>query len=167
MGSYPLTFMPSETAAFATLTPMAPRPTTPSVFPAISPPTKFFLPFSTVGSTASQQPARFLAQVMPPSTSRPHSSRAQMTSSLTALALAPGVLKTTTPSLAHSSRGMLLTPAPARAMATSSGFLSYACMSAERTMMASGDCTCSPTSYSSFGSKSVAAFAMLFSSLTL
>ena len=58
-----------------------------------------------------------------------------MTSSLTALALAPGVLKTTTPSLAHSSRGMLLTPAPARAMATSSGFLSICAARQQRLRM--------------------------------
>ena len=40
------------------------------------------------------------------------------TSSATALALAPGVLKTTMPCSLHRSRGMLLTPAPARAVAS-------------------------------------------------
>ena len=40
-----------------------------------------------------------------------------MTSSLTALELAPGELNTTTPFLAYSSMGMLFTPAPQRAMA--------------------------------------------------
>ena len=41
----------------------------------------------------------------------------QSTISFTALALAPGELKTTTPRRAYSSMGMLLTPAPQRAMA--------------------------------------------------
>ena len=46
--------------------------------------------------------------------SREPMSMAQNTSSFTALALAPGVENTTTPSLEQRSMGMLLTPAPAR-----------------------------------------------------
>ena len=42
---------------------------------------------------------------------------AAMTSSFTALALAPGVLNTTIPFSEQRSMGMLLVPAPARAMA--------------------------------------------------
>ena len=41
-----------------------------------------------------------------------------ITSSFTALALAPGVLNTTMPSLLYGASGTLLTPAPARAAAS-------------------------------------------------
>jgi stage IV sporulation protein A len=44
-------------------------------------------------------------------------SKEAITSSATALALAPGVLKTTTPCFAYSSKGILFTPAPALATA--------------------------------------------------
>ena len=57
----------------------------------------------------------------------------QSTSSLTELALAPGVLNTTMPSSAQRSSGMLLTPAPARAMARSPAGKVISFMSAERT----------------------------------
>ena len=60
-------------------------------------------------------------------------SSAAMTSSLTLLALAPGVFITTTPFWEHLSTGMLLTPAPARAMALSDSGNSISCMSALRT----------------------------------
>ncbi len=46
---------------------------------------------------------------------------AAIASSLTAMAFAPGVLKTTIPASAQRSRGILLTPAPARAIAYSDG----------------------------------------------
>ena len=50
---------------------------------------------------------------------------AATTSSFTAFALAPGVLKTGIPRSLHRARGMLLTPAPARAIAvTESGISS-------------------------------------------
>ena len=58
--------------------------------------------------------------------------------SLTALALAPGVLKTTTPAWEHLSTGMLLVPAPALAMALRLGGSSISWREAERTMMPSG-----------------------------
>ena len=61
-----------------------------------------------------------------------------ITISLTALALAPGVLKTTIPRWVQASRGMLLTPAPARAMALTVAGSSISSILAERTMMASG-----------------------------
>ena len=50
-------------------------------------------------------------------TLREESIKAAKTSSFTALELAPGVLKTTTPLSVHKSMGMLLTPAPAREIA--------------------------------------------------
>ena len=54
---------------------------------------------------------------MPSTTFREDSSMPSTTSSLTPLALAPGVLKTTMPFSEHLSMGILLTPAPALAMA--------------------------------------------------
>ena len=61
----------------------------------------------------------------------------QMTISLTALALAPGELNTTTPWRAYSSTGMLLTPAPQRAMARMPAGRVTPCRSVERMRMAS------------------------------
>ena len=71
--------------------------------------------------------------------------RPASTSSLTALAFAPGALNTGMPRAESSSTGMLLTPAPARAMARTSGAIALACMSAERTRIACGALTCAPT----------------------
>lgn len=62
---------------------------------------------------------------------------AAMTSSFTALALAPGVLKTTIPLSEQRSMGILLVPAPARAMARRESGNWYSCMGAERTRMPS------------------------------
>ncbi|MNC94208.1 hypothetical protein D3C83_110070 [compost metagenome] len=61
-----------------------------------------------------------------------------ITSSLTALAFAPGALNTGTPRLLIFSTGILLTPAPARPMVLTLGPISIECMSWERTRMASG-----------------------------
>ena len=55
---------------------------------------------------------------MPGKMPRVAKSMPAITNSLTALALAPGVLNTTTPSLLYSAMGTLLTPAPARAAAS-------------------------------------------------
>ena len=55
------------------------------------------------------------------------------TSSLTALALAPGALKTGMPRWLSFATGMLLVPAPARATASTLAGISIACTSAERT----------------------------------
>jgi hypothetical protein len=60
------------------------------------------------------------------------------TSSFTALAFAPGALNTGTPRRLMTSTGMLFTPAPARPMALTLAGISALCMSAERTMTASG-----------------------------
>ena len=103
----------------ATNAPMAPRPTTPRVLRYSSGPTKADLPFSTTSATSTPEAAWAFTHSAPPSTSREASSRAQITSSFTALALAPGVLNTTMPASEHLSTGMLFTPAPARAMAHS------------------------------------------------
>lgn len=64
-------------------------------------------------------------------------SRSPTTSSFTALELAPGVLKTTTPCSAKRSWGMLFTPAPARATQRMESGTSMSWMSVERMRMAS------------------------------
>jgi hypothetical protein len=69
---------------------------------------------------------------------RAASSMPAMTSSLTALALAPGALNTAIPRALILRTGMLLTPAPARPMALTDSGRSMSCIFAERTRMASG-----------------------------
>ena len=128
--------MPRPLAALATSTPMAPRPMTPSTLPEISVPAKAFLPFSTSLAIVSV-PLIVCTHSMPPTMSRAASSMPHRTSSLTPLALAPGVLKTTMPCSAHLSRGMLLTPAPALAMASSPAGSCSSFIEAERTSTAS------------------------------
>ena len=71
---------------------------------------------------------------------------AASTSSLTALAFAPGALNTGTPRSLIALTGMLLVPAPARAIATTLAGIVSACMSADRTSIASGAFTSLPTS---------------------
>ena len=109
--------MPRDNAMLATNDPMAPRPMTPSVFLYSSGPMKAALPFSTTVVTSTPEATCCRTHWMPPSTSREPISMAHSTSSFTALALAPGVLNTTMPASEQRSRGMLLTPAPAREMA--------------------------------------------------
>ena len=72
-------------------------------------------------------------------------SSAASTSSLTALALAPGALNTGTPRFDISPTGMLLVPAPARPIALTLAGISMVRMSNERTRMASGCSTALPT----------------------
>ena len=67
------------------------------------------------------------------------------TSSLTALALAPGALNTGTPRALIASTGMLLVPAPARPIARTLAGIAIACRSAERTRIATGSATSLPT----------------------
>src|SRR6185369_1989495 len=69
------------------------------------------------------------------------------TSSFTALAFAPGALNTGTPRAFIALIGMLLVPAPARAIAFTLRGMSRECMSAERTRIASGSATSLPTVY--------------------
>mmetsp|Transcript_22884 Transcript_22884/g.58354 ORF Transcript_22884/g.58354 Transcript_22884/m.58354 type:complete len:204 (-) Transcript_22884:139-750(-) len=71
---------------------------------------------------------------------RDASSMAQMTSSLTALALAPGVLNTGTPSSVIFCTGMLFTPAPQRTMQRTVCGTSSTLSWWLRSMMAMGDC---------------------------
>jgi hypothetical protein len=61
------------------------------------------------------------------------------------LALAPGALNTGTPRALIAGTGMLLVPAPARAMALTLSGMAIACMSAERTSTASGAAMSLPT----------------------
>ena len=126
--------MPRETAALATRAPIAPRPMTPSVLPRSSGPTNCFLPFSTSLASVSL-PFSFCAQAMASGRLRLPATSAPMTSSATALALAPGVLKTTMPAAVHLSMGILLVPAPARAMASRLSGRGTSCRSALRTRM--------------------------------
>ena len=143
-GSKPITSMPTATATFATRIPIAPKPTTPRVLPVISGPTNWLLPFSTFLPISSPLPLRVFAHSMPSTTFLEASSRPVRTSSLTALALAPGVLKTQMPCSVHLSLGILLVPAPALAIASRLSPNSMSCMAAERTRIASGSCTSLP-----------------------
>ena len=114
-------------AALATSWPIAPRPITPSFFPDISLPANAFLAFSAdLAISASSLLA--LTHSIPPTISLEEISIAAITCSLTALALAPGVLNTTTPASAHLSRGILLTPAPALAIASNPAGSSISCI---------------------------------------
>ena len=121
-GSKPLTFMPKPIAISATSEPMAPRPITPRVLPAISLPAKRFFScsISLESSAWSLKWACDSAKAIPRMMPREASNKPQSTSSFTALALAPGVLKTTTPRSVQSVTGTLLVPAPARAIARAS-----------------------------------------------
>ncbi len=67
------------------------------------------------------------------------------TSSFTALAFAPGALKTGTPRALIAATGMLLVPAPARPMARTLVGMDMPCRSAERTRIAAGSATSLPT----------------------
>ena len=88
-----------------------------------------------------------LTYAMPGNMPRVASSMPAMTSSLTALALAPGVLNTTMPRLLYSAIGTLLTPAPARAAATSDLGISTSASFWLRSKKASGWPMSLPTSY--------------------
>ena len=78
-----------------------------------------------------------LAQVIPSYRLRLERNREAITSSFTPLALAPGVLNTTIPFSAHASTGMLLTPAPARAITFTLSGSSMSCIFALLTRIAS------------------------------
>ena len=130
--------MPRWCAAFATSTPIAPRPITASFLPLISQPAKLLLPFSTVFPTSSPLPLSVCAHCIPPTISLDASRSPASVSSLTAFAFAPGVLKTTIPFSLHLSIGMLFTPAPARATAARFSPSSMSCMLKLRRIMQSG-----------------------------
>ena len=81
----------------ATSPPTRPKPTTARVLPAISPPLKRALSTSILAASEAWSPcsaARLCVCAMPSTTPRAARRRAHRVSSLTALALAPGVLKT-------------------------------------------------------------------------
>src|SRR6185295_5707902 len=162
-GSYPRTFMPSASAELATSTPIAPRPTTPSVRPGSSKPTNFFLPFSTASSIAWSSPDWDLANDQAWVMLRAARNMPASTSSFTALALAPGALNTGMPFFDRASTGMLLVPAPARPTARRLSGSASLCMSAERTRMASGPLMSDATSKRSRGRRSRPLMLMLLS----
>ena len=154
--------MPSETAAFATRIPIAPRPMIPSVLPLISGPANCDLPFSTSLPTWSPS---FLSEGTHASASASfldERRRPAITSSLTAFAFAPGVLNTQIPCSAHFSTGMLFTPAPALAIARRFEPNSMSCIAAERTIIASGLACVSATVYFALSKTSVPHEAILF-----
>ena len=146
--------MPRSTAAFATSAPTAPKPMTPSFLPLISLPANCFLAFSAVLAMFSLF-AFSRHQSIPPKMSRLPRSKAQITISFTALALAPGVLKTTMPSSAQRYNGILFTPAPARAIARKPEGNCISCIAALRTRMPSASSRLSVKAYFSGSSKSV------------
>src|SRR5688572_25829689 len=76
-----------------------------------------------------------------------------ITSSLTALAFAPGALNTGMPRALIAATGMLLTPAPARPIARTVGGISRSCRSYDRTIIAAGAGVSEDTRYRSFGSR--------------
>ena len=160
-----MTRMPSARAAFATRTPMAPSPTTPSVRPISSEPTKRFFSFSisssppSLGSEAENASASAML--------RADRSMPASTSSFTALAFAPGALNTGTPRFDIAAIGMLLVPAPARAIASTESGMSMACMSAERTSTASAPSSASTIRYRSPGNRFRPFCEMLFRVLIL
>ena len=80
-----------------------------------------------------------LTCALPSTMPREASSSEQTTSSLTALALAPGVLNTGMPSSVILGTGMLLVPAPQRTMQRTVGATSSGLRVCERSMMAMGD----------------------------
>ena len=126
--------------------PTAPKPTIPSVLPGISIPTKCFLPSSTTTDSAASSPTKPPTNFMAGPILRAAIKMPANTSSFTALALAPGVLNTTTPRLLISAIGILLVPAPARPMACTLAGISMSCILAERTKIASGVAASLPTS---------------------
>ena len=109
----------------------------PSVRPASSQPAKAFLPSSTVRSSSGEPGSSEATKASACGRLRAASSMPASTSSLTALALAPGALNTGTPRSLIAATGMLLVPAPARPMASTLAGMSMRCMSAERTSTAS------------------------------
>ena len=137
-GSYPITFIPSSIAVFATCAPIAPSPITPRVFPFTSWPIKFFLPFSASVAISAPLPASVSTHLFAAITGRLAIRSERITSSFTAFEFAPGVLNTTIPFCERSFTGMLFTPAPALAIAFTLGSSSIESISCERTRIASG-----------------------------
>ena len=72
---------------------------------------------------------------------------------MTAFAFAPGALNTGTPRRLIIGTGMLFVPAPARPMARTESGIDIACMSADRTRIASGRADSLVTEYISAGKR--------------
>ena len=157
--------MPRATAALATNTPIAPRPITPSFLPCISVPAKAFLAFSIVLLIFSSA-LLSATHCIPPRISLAASNIPATTISLTPLALAPGVLKTTIPLSAHLSSGMLLTPAPALATAKRLSDKSNSCIDALLTRTASASAKLSVVPKDA-GKRIIPTLAIGFKQLTL
>mmetsp|Transcript_7844 Transcript_7844/g.16824 ORF Transcript_7844/g.16824 Transcript_7844/m.16824 type:complete len:218 (-) Transcript_7844:327-980(-) len=122
-GSYPTRFIPKTYASAAVDAPICPSPITAKVFPLISRPPNMALSFSTRSLCNPCFPSSFMWLIPSTILLLPNSSP-QSTISLTALALAPGVLKTGIPSSVMRATGMLLVPAPHRAIALTDGMTS-------------------------------------------
>jgi len=118
---------------------------TPNFLPSISGPTKFDFPFSAVFPTFSSS-FKVLTHSILSTILRLDKNKAHKTSSFTAFAFAPGVLKTTIPFSEHFSTGMLLTPAPALAIALTFFVNSYSCKDALLSKIASSFSNVSPYS---------------------
>src|SRR5512134_3691548 len=129
--------MPSFSAVSATSAPIAPSPTTPSVRCGSSMPANCFLPSSTRASKSLASTGISATNFSAGTRLRAPISSAASTSSLTALAFAPGALNTGSPRFDISATGMLLVPAPARPIALTLAGTVIECMSWERTRIAS------------------------------
>ena len=116
---------------------------TPNFLPSISGPTKFDFPFSAVFPTFSSS-FKVLTHSILSTILRLDKNKAHKTSSFTAFAFAPGVLKI--PFSEHFSTGMLLTPAPALAIALTFFVNSYSCKDALLSKIASSFSNVSPYS---------------------
>ena len=133
------------------------------VLPFISGPANELLPFSTSLPTLSPSPLRVLHQSIASTTLREARRAAQITSSFTAFAFAPGVLNTAMPCSEHLSIGILFTPAPARAIAKRPAPNCISCIEAERTIIAAGSSALSVQTYFALSKRSVPHFAILLS----
>ena len=96
------------------------------------------MPFSAKSAISSPFPLKEFAHAAAEITGRLASKSERITSSFTAFAFAPGVLKTTTPFSVSSGIGILFVPAPARATAFTLSDKVIECISCERTRIASG-----------------------------
>ena len=106
--------MPITSAVCANKEPIAPNPIIPRVLPFNSLPLKIFF-WDSIDLFSSEEscPCKVLEKIFPWIIPLDARSIPQTTNSLTALALAPGVLKTTIPFSVASFTGILFVPAPA------------------------------------------------------
>jgi len=97
-----------------------------------------FLPDSVALLISSSVPSSPLAKSQAAPMLRAARNNPAITSSLTALALAPGALNTGMPRSLMASTGILFTPAPARPMASTESAMGLSCIFSERSSRASG-----------------------------